>query len=119
MANPNLKILSSVFGENANMASVPTTATAIVTCGNNELLKINSLYVSNIDGVNAATVTVDIYYGSTVLSYLIKGLTVGAGGTVNVITFDSPLYLTENQSLRLSANVIDDLSAVVSFERIN
>lgn len=119
MANPNLKNLTSVFGENANMASIPTTATAIVTCESNQLLKINSLYVSNIDGSNIATATVVIHSGSAVLSTLVQGLSVGAGGTINIITFDSPLYLTEGQSLRLSASVINDLSAVVSYERIS
>jgi hypothetical protein len=119
MANPNLKNLSGVFGENSNIASIPTNPTSIVTCGPDQLLKINSLYISNIDGVNVASVDVDLFSGVSVLSYLIKGLNISAGGTVNVITFDSPLYLTESQSLRLTANVSGDLSAVVSYERIN
>jgi hypothetical protein len=119
MANVNLKSLTTVLGENASIADIPTTASGIVTCSSNQVLKINSLYVSNIDGTNTASVTADVYSGSEVLSYLTKGLNVGAGGTVNIVTVETPIYITENQSLRLTASVSGDLSGFVSYERIS
>lgn len=119
MANVNLKSLTTVLGENASIADIPTSASGILTCSSNQVLKINSLYVSNIDGTNTASVTTDVHSGSGVLSYLTKGLNVGAGGTVNIVTVETPIYITENQSLRLTASVSGDLSGFVSYERIS
>lgn len=118
MANPNLKNLTSVYGLTVGMSGVPTSASGIVTCGSNEVLKINSLYVSNIDGTNTASVSADLYDGSVVLGYYAKELSLGAGGTVNIITNETSVYLNENQSLRLTASTSGDLSAIVSYERI-
>lgn len=119
MANVNLKSLTTVLGENASIDDIPITASGIVTCGNNEVLKVNSLYVANIDGTNSATVTVDIYDGSAVDSYLSKGLSVGAGGTVTVVTSETPVYINEGQSIRLTASAAGDLAGFVSYERIS
>ena len=118
MANVNLKSLTTVLGENASIADIPTSASGILTCSSNQVLKINSLYVSNIDGTNTASVTTDVYNGSAVLSYLTKGLNVGAGGTVNIVV-ETPIYLTEGQSIRLTASASGDLSGFVSYERIS
>ena len=118
MANPNLKNLASVYGLTSGMSSIPTTASGIVTCGSNEVLKINNLYISNIDGTNTATITADLYNGSSVLGYYIKELSIGAGGSVNIITNETSVYLNENQSLRLTASASGDLSAIISYERI-
>lgn len=119
MANVNLKSLTTVLGENASIADIPTSASGIVSCGSNEVLKINSLYVSNIDGVNSATITADIYDGSAVDSYLVKGLSVGAGGAVTVVTSEAPVYINEGQSVRLTASATGDLAGFVSYERIS
>ena len=119
MANVNLKSLTTVLGENASIDDIPVTPTNIVSCGSNEVLKINSLYVSNIDGVNSATITADVYDGSAVDSYLVKGLSVGAGGTVTVVRLDTPVYINEGQSVRLTASATGDLAGFVSYERIS
>lgn len=119
MANVNLKSLTTVFGENASIADIPTSASGIVTCGSNEVLKVNSLYVSNIDSTNAATVTADVYDGSNVNSYLVKGLSVGAGGTVNIVTNETSIYINEGQSIRLTSSASGDIAGFISYERIS
>jgi hypothetical protein len=119
MANVNLKSLTTVLGENANIADIPTSASGIVTCGSNQVLKVNSLYITNIDGSNTANITADLHNGSTVLSHFAKNLTIGAGGTVNIITSETPIYLTENQTIRLTASASGDLSGFISYERIS
>lgn len=119
MANVNLKSLTTVLGENASIADIPTTASGIVTCSSNQVLKINSLYVSNIDGTNSATVTADVYDGTNVDSYLVKGLGVGAGGTVNIVTNETSIYINEGQSIRLTSSASGDLAGFVSYERIS
>ncbi|NBP16640.1 hypothetical protein EBU95_19990 [bacterium] len=119
MANVNLKSLTTVLGENSSIADIPITASDIVTCQSNQVLKINSLYVANIDGTNTATITADVHNGTRVLSWLVKGTSVGAGGTVNIVTVETPIYITEGQSVRLTASASGDLSGFVSYERIS
>jgi hypothetical protein len=119
MANVNLKSLTTVLGENSNIASIPTTASGIVTCNSNQVLKINSLYVANTNGTNSANITADLHNGSSVLSYLVKNTVIGAGGSINIITAGSPVYVTEGQTVRLSASTSGDLSGFVSYERIS
>lgn len=119
MANVNLKSLTTVLGENASIVDIPTTASGIVSCSSNQVLKINSLYICNVDGTNTASITADIYTGSSVLSYLTKGTNVGAGGTVNIVTSETPVYVTEGQSIRLTASASGDLSGFISYERIS
>lgn len=119
MANVNLKSLTTVLGENASIADIPTSASGIVSCGNNEVLKVNSLYVANIDGTNSANITATLNNGATILSHFVKTTSVGAGGSINIITSETPVYVTEGQSIRLTASASGDLSGFVSYERIN
>jgi hypothetical protein len=119
MANVNLKNLTTVLGENSSISDIPTNPSGIITCLSNQVLKINGLYVANIDGVNTATIAADVHNGTTILSHLVKGLSIGAGGTVNIITAETPIYITEGQSLRLTASAGGDLSGFVSYERIS
>lgn len=119
MANVNLKSLTGVLGENGNIADIPTTPSGIVTCGSNQVLKINSLYVANIDGTNSANITADLYNGTSVVSYLVRNTTIGAGGSINIITAGSPVYITEGQTIRLTSSVAGDLSGFISYERIS
>ena len=119
MANVNLKSLTTVLGENRSIADIPTSASGIVTCNSDQVLKINSLYVTNIDTVNSATVIADVHNGSSILTYLVRGTSIGAGGAVNVITSETPVYITEGQTIRLTASVAGDLSAFISYERIS
>lgn len=117
MANPNIVNVASIFGKTAVMA-VTTTATAIVSnaASSNKILKINALYVSNVDGTNNAEVTVDIFRGS--VAYRIANtVVVPADATLDVI--NKAIYLEEGDSLRLTANVNGDLEAVCSYEDIS
>ena len=60
-------------------------AQVIVSCENNKVLKINNLYVTNIDGLNSATITAYIDEGNDILSYIAKYTLVSAGQTVDLI----------------------------------
>lgn len=117
MANPNIVNVASIFGKTAVMA-VTTTATAIVSnaANSNKILKINSLYVSNVDGVNNAEITVDIFR-SSVPYRIASTVVVPADATLDVIS--KAIYLEEGDSLRLTANANSDLEAVCSYEDIS
>ena len=114
MSNPNLANVTSILGTTAVQA-MGVSATAIVTnsSGSNTVVKVDSLYISNVDGTNNYSATVDLYRSSTAyrIAYLV---TVPAGATLDVLS--RYIYLQEGDSLRLTANSASKLEAVCSYE---
>lgn len=117
MAAPNMLNPTTITGKTAVQA-VGTSATAIVTnsAASGKLIKINALYISNVDGANNADITVDVFR-SSVAYHLGKTVVVPADATLDVIS--KPIYLEEGDSLRLTANANSDLEAVCSYEEIS
>ena len=117
MAAPNIVNVATITGKTAVQA-VGTSATAIVTnaAASGKVFKINALYISNVDGTNNADITVDLYRSSTAY-HIAKTITVPANSTLDVIS--KPIYLEEDDTLRLTANTASDLEAVCSYEEIS
>lgn len=117
MAAPNIVNVVTITGKTAVQA-VGTSAAAIVTnsASSGKVLKVNALYVSNVDGTNNAEITVDLYRSSTAY-HVAKTVVVPADATLDVLT--KAIYLEEGDSLRLTANAASDLEAVCSYEEIS
>jgi hypothetical protein len=117
MANPNIVNVTTITGKTAVQA-VGTNPTAIVTnsAGSNKVLKVNALYISNVDGINNAEITVDLYRSSTAY-HIAKTVVVPADATLDVIS--KSIYLEEGDALRLTASAASDLEAVCSYEEIS
>jgi len=117
MAAPNLLSATTITGKTAVQA-VGTSATAIVenTAASGNVLKVNALYVSNVDGVQNAEVDISILRSST--SYHIaKTLVVPADATIDVLS--KPIYLEEGDELQLLASSASAIEAVCSYEEIS
>ena len=117
MTAPNIVNVATITGKTAVQA-VGTSATAIVTnsASSGKVLKVNALYVSNVDGTNGAEITVDLYRSSTAYN-VAKTITVPADATLDVLA--KAIYLEEGDALRLTANAASDLEAVCSYEEIS
>jgi len=118
MAAPNIVAVTTITGKTAVLA-VTTSATAIVTnsAASGQVLKVNALYVANVDGANIADINVDIYRSSASVAYHIaKTVSVPADSTLDVIS--KSIYLEEGDTLRLTASANSDLEAVCSYEII-
>ena len=116
MAAPNIVNVQTITGKTA-VQQVGTTATAIVSnsAGSNTVVKVNALYVANVDGTNNAEITVDLFRSST--AYRIANtVVVPADAVLDVIS--KSFYLEEGDSIRLTANAASDLEAVCSYEII-
>ena len=100
------------------MQAVGTSAAAIVTnsSSSGKVFKVNSLYVSNVDGTDNAAITVDLYRSSTAY-HVAKTVVIPADATLDVIS--KAFYLEEGDSLRLTASAASDLEAVCSYEEIS
>jgi hypothetical protein len=119
MAAPNIVNVTTIIGKTA-VQDVTTTFSAIVSndVSSNKVFKINTLIISNIDGVNSADISVDLFRSST--SYLLAStITVPADATLVVVSKDNPIYLEEGDSLRCLASANGDLEAVCSYEEIS
>jgi len=97
----------------AMAGSITVTGTA---SNSGKVLKVNALYVSNVDGVNNADINVDIFRSSTAY-YIAKTVVVPADSTLDIIS--KSIYLEEGDTLRLTANANSDLEAVCSYEEIS
>lgn len=117
MTAPNIVNVATITGKTAVQA-IGTTATAIVTnsAGSGKVVKINALYVSNVDGVNNADLTVDLYRSSTAYK-IANTVVVPADASLDVIS--KAIYLEEGDTLRLTANATGDLEAICSYEEIS
>jgi hypothetical protein len=117
MAAPNILAATKHYSKTAVLV-VTTTATAILTnsVSSGRVLKVNGLWISNVDGTNAADITIDIYRSSTAY-HLAKTISVPADATIDFLS--RPLVLEEGDTLRLTASADGDLQAVCSYEQIS
>ena len=119
MAAPNIVNVTTILGKTA-VQQVTTSATAIVTNGaaSGKVLKVNALYIANVDGASAADISVGLYRSSASTSYEIAHtVSVPADATLDVIS--KSIYLEEGDDLRLTASANSDLEAVCSYEEIS
>jgi hypothetical protein len=117
MVAPNVVSVTSILGK-TDVQSVGVTATAITTCPTDKVYKINSLVVANIDGTNAADITVDLFR-SSVAYRIASTISIPADTTLVVISKDMGMYLEEGDAIRCTASVAGDLQALCSYEIID
>jgi hypothetical protein len=117
MAAPNIVNVATITGKTAVLA-ITASPTAIVSnsAGSGKVIKINSLYVANVDGTVNYQLNVDLYRSSTAyrIAYL---LVVPAGATIDIIS--KSIYLEEGDSLRLTSSTTLKLEGVCSYEEIS
>ena len=118
MAAPNLKNPTYIYGKTGRYAVTTSLATALAAPGTGKTFKINSIFCANVDGTNAADISVSIYDGSTD-RYLAKTITVPADATQIISTKETYFYLEEGDSIRAVANAASDLELVIGYEDIS
>lgn len=120
MTAPNIVGVTRILGE--TVGALLTTSSADVlsnAAASDSVLKVNSVYVSNVDGSNAADVTVGYRNAANAEYRLASTIEVPAGATLVVVTKDSAVYLQEDCQLFAFASANNDLELVVSYEEIS
>lgn len=117
MSNTNIVNVTLLVGKTA-LANITTTAASLVVnpLASNKIFRLNALIVSNVDGTDAATVSIDIYRNST--AYHIAR-TVSVPANTSIEAFSKPIYLEQGDELRMTASANGDLEAVCSYEEIS
>jgi hypothetical protein len=124
MANPNIVSVNSIFGNTTGIALTTTLTTVLLAnaSSSGKVYKIESIMVANVDGTNAADVTIDwnTNAGGTGSSFALAAtISVPADATLNLIDKNSSFYLMENQSIIGGASANSDLECVISYEEIS
>tara|TARA_Y100001970_G_scaffold288142_1_gene414596 strand:- start:3858 stop:4241 length:384 start_codon:yes stop_codon:yes gene_type:complete len=125
MAAPNIVSVTSIYGRTTGVLLNATTTTGILTCASNKVLKVNSIICANVDGTNAADVTVNFFdtdsdgSGTDRTNPLASTVRVPADSTVIILGKDSSIYLEEGDKITAGASAADDLHLTVSYEEID
>ena len=129
MANPNIVSVSSIYGGNLGWNLTATTTATLLTVDSDKLLKINRITVANVDGTNAADVSLYVDglttagasgitpTGADATVYIAKTVSVPADATL--VLSDTPIYLMEGDILKGGANAASDLDLFISYESID
>jgi len=99
-----------------------------MTVASNKVVKINRITVANVDGTNAADVTVSITkanftpdgisdFDTSGTFFIAKTISVPADSTL--VLLDTPIYLMESDVLKGGAGAASDLDLFVSYESID
>lgn len=124
MSAPNIVNVTSIIGKTNAISLTNTNNTELVSnaSGSNKVFKINSLIISNVDGSLNIAVTVNFNnqdnIGGTNFELISTG-SVPADSTLVVIDKTNQLYLEEDKSIGVQADVANKLKAIVSYEEIS
>lgn len=124
MANPNIVNVAAIYGNTSTTALSSTSATSIVSnaASSGKVYRINSLVVANVDGTNAADITINIYSAAALggTAYAIAStISVPADATLIIIDKTTGIYLLEDKSIGAIASAANDLVVTCSWEEIN
>tara|TARA_R100001443_G_scaffold43391_1_gene56492 strand:+ start:635 stop:1027 length:393 start_codon:yes stop_codon:yes gene_type:complete len=128
MANPNIVSVTSIKGESVGFALSATTTTTLMTVAANKVVKINRITVANVDGTNAADVTLSVTksnftpdgvdnFDTSGTFHIAKTISVPADSTL--VLLDTPIYLMETDILKGGAGAASDLELFISYESID
>jgi hypothetical protein len=124
MANPNIVAVTAIRGDNSSVSLTTTAATSIVSnaASSGKVYKINTIIVANVDGTNAADITVNKYSAAALggTAYPIAStVSVPADASLIVVDKTTSIYLKENESIGATAGTASDLVVTCSWEDIS
>jgi hypothetical protein len=124
MAAPNIVNVATITGKTV-VASLTTTNSTLVVenvAASGKVFKINSLIVSNVDGTNAADITINLFSEDNIGgtgTQIVSTVSVPADASLVVISKDTSIYLEEDRSIGATAGAANDLKVVCSYEEIS
>lgn len=124
MANPNIVNVTSILGDNSSVSLTTTSATSIVSnaASSGKVYKINTIIAANVDGTNAADITINKYsaaaLGGTAFP-IASTVSVPADASLVIVDKTTAIYLKENESIGATAGTASDLVITCSWEDIS
>jgi hypothetical protein len=118
MANPNLYSATTITANTLTAALTTNSAITLLSGSANQVRKINTIVIANINGLNAASCNVSYFDGTNDRQFASQ-VSVPAGSTLVLIDRNSGFYITEGQEIRGGASLNSYLTALVSYETIS
>ena len=124
MTAPNIVNVTSIIGKSAVVDLTTTNATLVVEnpAASDKVFKIESLIISNVDGTNAADITISLYSEDNIggtATEIVSTVSVPADASLIVIDRNTSIYLEEDKSIGATAGSASDLKVVISYEEIS
>ena len=118
MATPNLINVDTIT-PSVVVGAVTTSRVAVLDVTAEYCAKVNSVIIANIDGTNAADITLEVSIdnGSTYFA-IAKTISVPADSSLSLIGKDNGFYLDETDILAVTASANSDLVATASWEEM-
>ena len=134
MAAPNIVNVATITGSIAYQALTNTNDNALISnaSSSGKVFKVNNIFVSNVNGVSAATIT--LAYMSAANAVTNGTLTTASSGTAYRIAYQisipanttlmlldksGAIYMPENSSLSVQAGTASYLEVTASYEQIS
>ena len=133
MAAPNIVNVATITGSIAYQALTNTNDNALISnaASSGKVFKVNNIFVSNVNGVSAATITLSyrtaanavtdgtLTTASSGTAYrMVYQVSVPANTTLMLLDKSGAIYLPENASLAVQAGTASYLEVVASYETI-
>jgi hypothetical protein len=133
MANPNIVAVATINGSTTYQALTNTNDNALLSnaASSGTIIKVNNIFVSNVNGVSAATVSLSFRSAANAVTSgtlatassgtayrLVYQVSVPANTTLMLLDKAGAIYLTENTSLSIQAGTAGYLEVVASSETI-
>ena len=118
MAAPNIVGVTQIYGRTLGFALTNSNSDIVINpTSSNKVYKINSIYVSNVDGTANADVTISFYDASSTTSFkLMNTVVIPADTTLDVLS--KSIYLEEGDKITGLASTNGDLEVIISYEEI-
>ena len=129
MANPNIANSSlKIFGTTTQLTPGGTTAVVLLanTSTSNQVLKINQIVASNVNGTNAVDTTVSIYTNGAVAQGsapsggtafpIVSTVSVPADASLIVVDKTTAIYLMEDRSISVTSGTASGITYSISYE---
>ena len=128
MANPNIVSVTGIKGESVGYNLSATTTTTLLTVASDKIVKVNRITCANVDGANAADLSLSVVkanftpdgisnFDTSGTFFIAKTVSVPADATLVVL--DTPIYLMEGDVLKGGASAASDLDLIISYESID
>lgn len=125
MAAPNIVGVTTITAKTALVRLADTSENTLVSnaASSGKVFKINNIIVANVDGTNAAAITITLWdtatVGSTNGTKIAHTINVPADATLVALDKSAAIYLEEDRSIGVTASAADDLHVICSYEEIS
>ena len=112
MAEQNIANVTTIYGRTVRIGSIGNLEQDRLTCGTNQIIKINTVLATNTGNVNAA---ISLRYGTD--AFIAKNIYIPPNSSIAVVGKDTPIYLMEGHALR-AVSGLGTVDVIISYEVI-